>query len=69
MGDLSFILVAVLAFISIAGIGWVFAGGGGNKITVKRVKRLSSSTELKRGKKRVSALDISNSRRRQVQAT
>jgi tight adherence protein B len=68
MGDMTFILVAVLAFVSVAGIGWVFSGGNQTRISSRRVKSVGN-LELKRGKKRVSALDVSNNRRRQVQET
>lgn len=68
MGDMTIILIALLAFISVAGIGWVFAGGSENKISTKRIKTLDNPS-LKRGKKRVSALDVASSRRKQVQET
>lgn len=68
MLDMTTILIAVLAFVSVAGIGWVFAGGDGNKVSTKRIKTYSD-TGLKRGKKRISALDVSNNRRKQVQET
>ena len=68
MGDMTIILVAVLAFVSVAGIGWVFASGSDNKVATKRVRSLDSGG-LKRGKKAVSALDVANNRRKQVQET
>jgi len=69
MGDMSVILVAVLAFVSVASIGWVFSSGNSGKVDSKRVKTLGAPTGLRRGKKQVSALDVASSRRKQVQAT
>lgn len=66
--DLTTILIAVLAFISIAGVGFALAGNGEKKVATKRVRSLSNG-ELKRGKRKVSALDQASSRRRQVQET
>ncbi|VAV88999.1 Flp pilus assembly protein TadB [hydrothermal vent metagenome] len=67
MADMTFILVAVLAFVSIAGVGWVFAGGSENKVNAKRVKTLGAGDG--RRKKKISSVDLANSRRKQVQET
>ncbi len=68
--DSTALMAAVLAFISVAGLGWVFAGGSSSgRKGAKRLKSLGQDTRLKRGKRKVSALDQSAARRKQLQAT
>src|SRR5690606_31141469 len=69
MGDLQFILVAVLAFVSVAGIGWVFAGDSGGAAKKKRLKAVSAGAGASvraRGRK-ANPADVASARRRQVQ--
>ncbi len=63
-------MAALLAFVSVAGLGWVFAGGSssGRKGT-KRLRSISQGTQLKRGKRKIAALDQAATRRKQLQAT
>ncbi len=69
-GQIMVILVAILAFTSVAGIGWAFSGGEGDA-QKKRMKRVSGvdTTRVVKGKRNVSALDQSQARRKQVQET
>ncbi len=70
MGDMGFILVAVLAFVSVAGIGWVFAGDSGSSTKKKRLKAVSTGANAAKGRRRkVSAADQAQARRKQVQDT
>ena len=63
-------LVAGLAFLSVAGVGWVFAGNSGG-MQKKRVKAVSGdvTSRVVRKKGQVSALDQAAQRRKQVQET
>lgn len=69
-GQVLTILVAVLAFSSVAGIGLVFAGGDGGA-QKKRMKQVSGvdTGRVVRGKRNVAAIDQSQARRKQVQET
>jgi len=68
--DLTLILVAALAFFSVAGVGFVFAGEGGGT-QKKRVKAVTGdpTTRVVKKKGQVSALDQAAQRRKQVQET
>ncbi len=66
--SLTLVLVAVLAFVSVVGVGWVFVGGSQKTVSSRRLKSVDPGG-LKRGKKSVSALDVASSRRKQVQET
>ena len=68
MGDFGFLLVAGLAFISVAGLGWVFVGDSG-AARKKRLKTVTASAAAKAGPRRRSSADIAQTRRRQVQDT
>jgi len=63
------IMIAALAFVSVAGLGWVFAGGNNTRSGTKRLKSLGQDIKLKRGKRKISTLDQSAARRKQLQAT
>ncbi len=69
MGDSTVILIAVLAFISVAGLGWVFAGGNSSRTNSIRLRSLNARDQMKRGKRKISALDQASSRRKQLQET
>lgn len=66
--DMGTILIAVLAFVSVAGVGWALAGSGAEKkkVSTKRVRHIRRS-EQKRSKRKMSALDQASARRKQVQ--
>jgi len=66
--SLVLVLVAALAFVSVVGVGWVFVGGKQRAVPSRRFKTLGPAG-LKRGKKKVSALDVASNRRKQVQET
>ncbi|MFS2318492.1 type II secretion system F family protein [Maricaulis sp. D1M11] len=66
MSDMTFILVAALAFFAIGGVGWVFAGSAGDGKARKRVGQISGG-QLQRGKRHSSALDQAAQKRRQIQ--
>jgi tight adherence protein B len=69
MGDSAIFLIAALAFISVAGVGWVFAGSNTNKSSSIRLRSLNERDRMKRSKRKISALDQANSRRKQLQET
>ena len=62
--DIAIIGVAVLAFLSIAGLGFVFVGGDGAAVSNKRVRQVAAQ-ENQRGKPK-SATDL---RRKQTEAS
>lgn len=70
MDGMMLYLVAGLAFLSVAGVGWVFAGSSGG-MQKKRVKAVSGdvTSRVVRKKGQVSALDQAAQRRKQVQET
>ena len=68
MGDYSMYIVAALAFVSVASLGWVFSGNN-SRVDAKRLRNMASSKKVKRGKRSISALDQSASRRKQIQET
>ncbi len=69
MGDSAIFLIAGLAFISVAGLGWVFAGGKSNQVNSIRLRSLHPRDQMKRGKRKISAMDQASSRRKQLQET
>ncbi len=69
MGDSAIFLIAALAFISVAGLGWVFAGGKGNQTNITRLRSLNTRDPIKRGKRKLSVLDQANTRRKQLEET
>lgn len=69
MGDLSFVMVAILAFISVAGVGWVLVGDSGGAAKKKRLKAVTSGAVVERGRGRRQSADIAQARRRQVRET
>jgi tight adherence protein B len=69
MGDSAIFLIAALAFISVAGVGWVFAGSNTNKSSSIRLRSLNPRDRMKRSKRKISALDQASSRRKQLQET
>lgn len=70
MESLGIYLVAGLAFISIAGVGWVFTGSGNtSRSGAKRLKNMNMARQGKAGKLKLSAADQAGSRRKSVQKT
>ncbi len=70
MNGLAFFLVAALAFISVAGIGWVLVGDSEGSARKKRLKAVSDGVSARTARRRkVSAIDQAQARRRQVQET
>ena len=62
------ILAAVLGFLAVAGVGMVFAGGGGQTRTVKRAQAIGERTRTPVGRARSSAPDPA-ARRKQILKT
>jgi tight adherence protein B len=62
--NLTLILVAVLAFVTVGGIGFVFAGDGGRTRTLKRAQAISGSGREKSRAKAATA--DPNARRKQI---
>jgi tight adherence protein B len=60
-------LIVLVAFASVAGIGWVFVGGK-PQASKKRMKAVAGRGPM-RGKRQTAALDAGAQRRRQVQET
>jgi len=69
MGDSTVFLIAALAFISVAGLGWVFAGNNTSRANSIRLRSLNPRDQMKRGKRKISALDQASTRRKQLQET
>jgi tight adherence protein B len=69
MGDSAIFMIAALAFISVAGVGWVIAGGQNNRANSIRLRSLTARDQMKRGKRKMAALDQSSARRKQLQET
>lgn len=67
MDDLSFLIVALAAFIAVAGIGIALTSGG-NKRQAQRVQ-IAVGAPLQAGKRQTSALDQTAQKKRQVQET
>lgn len=61
-------LVAVAGVVSLAGVGWVFAGGGASGATKKRVKAVSGRAAA-RVRRTGAVTDVAAQRRKQVQDT
>ena len=71
MSDTLVFLVAGLAFVSIAGLGWVVSGvmGDSSSVQNKRISKVANGGRLKRGKRSLSSLDQASARRKQIQST
>lgn len=67
MGDLSFIIAAIAAFIAVAGVGIALTGGSSRR-QAQRVQ-IAVGAPLKSGKRQTSALDQTAQKKRQVQET
>ncbi|WP_429912487.1 type II secretion system F family protein [Glycocaulis sp.] len=67
MGDLSFIIAAIAAFVAVAGVGIAFTSGG-NKRQAQRVQ-IAVGAPLQAGRRQTSALDQTAQKKRQVQET
>jgi tight adherence protein B len=63
------ILVAVLAFVMIAGVGLVFAGGNSNGRTVKRAQALGANTRTEKTSRVKNAAADAGARRKQLLQT
>ena len=68
LSDPMFPYVAVAAVVSVAGVGWVLAGGGQSSQAKKRMKAVATRPTT-RGRTRSMATDPVSQRRRQVQET
>ncbi len=65
MSDMVFILAAACAFIAVAGVGFVFAGGGDQ--TRKTRMAAAVGEPVQRGKRQGAALDTAAQKRKQIQ--
>lgn len=68
LSDPMFPVIAIVAFASVAGVGWVLVGGGQSNQSKKRVKTVAGRAGM-RAKRQSAALDQASQRRRQVQET
>ena len=65
--NLVFVLVAVLAFVSIAGVGFVFAGGDSAQVkAAKRVQAVTEKTRTGEKRARMAPAEAATLRRKQI---
>ncbi len=70
MESMSIYLIAGLAFISVAGLGWAFSGGGGTKSAgAKRLRAVAGESPNRRSKRKLPGADQAGTRRKQIQQT
>lgn len=67
MGDFVFILAAVCAFVAVAGVGFAFSGGEDKTSKSRMAAAVGQPARDNRGRRRVSAVDTANQKRKQVQ--
>src|SRR6476620_6714205 len=61
------ILAAVLAFITIGGLGWAFVGGGdSSEVAVKRAQSLSGPKQNNAAARKAAAANTPEARRKQI---